>query len=107
MKSANNTISASYKPASFLPSVNFSLCVEAVSKEAITLKYTTNVSMILDAVISFVSSNIPEAVRIDSHSKSITVYPQQIKELKKALEFIYLRGITVEETSILFETAFV
>lgn len=100
-------MSASYKPALFLPTVNFNLCVEAVNKEAITLKYTTNVSMILDAVISFVSSNIPEGVRIDSHIKSITVYPQQIKELKKALEFIYQRGITVEDTGILLETAFV
>ena len=107
-KNNDSSITASYIIKKFLPSVKIiTLNVESVSKESVKLKYESKLAPIINATIKFVESNIPDGVEIDSCNNTITVHLQQIKELKKALEFIYLRDIAIKSDRLVIETAFV
>lgn len=107
-KKDDSSITASYIINKFLPSVKIiTLNVESVSKESVKLKYESKLAPVINATIEFVKANIPDGVEIDSCNNRITVHLQQIKELKKALEFIYLRDIAIKSDRLVIETAFV
>ncbi len=107
-KKDDSSITASYIINKILPSVKIiTLNVESVSKESVKLKYESKLAPVINATIKFVESNIPDGVEIDSCNNRITVHLQQIKELKKALEFIYLHDIAIKSDRLVIETAFV
>lgn len=83
-----------------LPAVDFTLEIVEVKQECIHLKYASNISMIVDGIIHFVREKIPTGIEINTGNNTIEVYPRQIDKLEKALEYVYLDDVNIEEEGI-------
>lgn len=99
-KTGANSITVSYRAVPILPAVDFTLDIAEVKQECIHLKYASNISMIIGSIVSFISEKIPAGIEIDSDSNTIKIYPRQIEKLEKALEFVYLDDVNIEEDGI-------
>ena len=57
-------------------------------------------SLILSGVVSLLNKEIPDAVRVDTEQRSIQILPKRIKGLDKALEYLKLSDIIIDDDAI-------
>ena len=57
-------------------------------------------SLILSGVVSFLNKEIPDAVRVDTEQRSVQILPKRIKGLDKALEYLKLSDIIIDDDAI-------
>ena len=57
-------------------------------------------SLILSGVVSFLNKEIPDAVRVDTEQRSVQILPKRIKGVDKALEYLKLSDIIIDDDAI-------
>lgn len=91
-----------YKPAFFIPQMSIKLHIESIDKDCIRLSYDGSVGLpqIISAVVEIVKKNIPAGVEINTGNKTVTIHPQQIEKLEKALKFVTLSDVVFDNEGI-------
>lgn len=100
------TISVSYKPMSFLPTVNVDIMVEKADNSQLILSYKANnaVDMIIRGLSDYLESQIPkEIIELDASVQCVCVNLDKIEQLQKPLEMMELKQISIEKENILAE----
>ena len=54
----------------------------------------------ITGAVAYLDQKIPKGIEVNTTDKCITVYPRQIKELEKALEYVALNKVRFEDNSI-------
>ena len=52
------------------------------------------------AAVTYLNENIPNGVDVNTTNRKVKIYPQQIEQVEKALEYVALSDITFDENSI-------
>lgn len=97
------TISVSYKPMSFLPTVNVDIMVEKADNSQLILSYKANnaVDMIIRGLSDYLESQIPkEIIELDASVQCVCVNLDKIEQLQKPLEMMELKQISIEKENI-------
>lgn len=96
------TVEISYKPGVFIPAIAIKLRIDEVSDDVVHLSYECGkgVSFVITGAVSYLEQKIPKCIEVNTTDKRITVYPQHIKELEKALEYVALNNVRFEDNSI-------
>ena len=97
------TISVSYKPMSFLPTVNVDIMVEKADNSQLILSYKANnaVDMIIRGLSDYLESQIPkEIIELDASVQCVCVKLDKIEQLQKPLEMMELKQISIEKENI-------
>lgn len=96
------TVEISYKPGVFIPAIAIKLRIDEVSDDVVHLSYECGkgASFVITGAVSYLEQKIPKGIEVNTTDKRITVYPQHIKELEKALEYVALNNVRFEDNSI-------
>ena len=97
------TISVSYKPMSFLPTVNVDIMVEKADNSQLIFSYKANnaVDMIIRGLSDYLESQIPkEIIELDASVQCVCVNLDKIEQLQKPLEMMELKQISIEKENI-------
>lgn len=60
----------------------------------------TGLSLIISSIVSLLNNKIPDAVRIDTEQRIVQILPKRIKELGKALEYLTLSDIIIDDDAV-------
>lgn len=98
----SQTLEVSYKPNVLIPAIVIKLRVDEVSDDVVHLSYDCGkgVSFVITGAAAYLEQKIPKGIEVNTTDKCIAVYPQQIKELEKALEYVALNKVRFEDNSI-------
>lgn len=100
------TISVSYKPMSFLPTVNVDIMVEKVDNSQLVLSYKANpaVDMIIKGISNYWDNHIPkEIIELDASIQCVCINLDKIEQLQKPLEMTELKQIYFEKENVCAE----
>lgn len=91
-----------YKPLKFIPQVSVTIGVVSVCKDCIQLSYdgSFGVPLIIDGAVKVFQGAIPAGVEVDTDSRMIKLYPQQVTQLQKALEYVSLSDIALTNDGV-------
>ena len=59
-----------------------------------------NVSLLISGAIAHIKKQIPQGIEIDTDSKRINVYPENVTELKNLLAYLSLSGVHFSESGM-------
>ena len=78
------------------------ISIQEVGNDRISLSYecNTGLSLILSGVVSLLNKEIPDAVRVDTEQRYVQIVPKRIKGLDKALEYLKLSDIIIDDDAI-------
>lgn len=98
----SQTLEVSYKPNVLIPAIVIKLRVDEVSDDVVHLSYDCGkgASFVITGAAAYLEQKIPKGIEVNTTDKCITVYPQQIKEFEKALEYVALNKVRFEDNSI-------
>lgn len=96
------TVEVSYKTSALLPAIVIKLRIDEVSDDVVHLSYDCGkgASFVITGAVAYLDQKIPKGIEVNTTDKCITVYPRQIKELEKALEYVALNKVRFEDNSI-------
>lgn len=100
-KASDRALNIGYKPSIF-PEIVVKISIQEVGNDRISLSYecNTGLSLILSGVVSLLNKEIPDAVRVDTEQRSVQILPKRIKGLDKALEYLKLSDIIIDDDAI-------
>lgn len=100
-KASDRALNIGYK-LPIIPEIVVKLSIQEVGNDRISLSYecNTGLSLILSGVVSLLNKEIPDAVRVDTEQRSIQILPKRIKGLDKALEYLKLSDIIIDDDAI-------
>lgn len=100
-KASDRALNIGYK-LPIIPEIVVKISIQEVGNDRISLSYecNTGLSLILSGVVSLLNKEIPDAVRVDTEQRSIQILPKRIKGLDKALEYLKLSDINIEDDTI-------
>ena len=101
-KASDRALNIGYK-LPIIPEIVVKLSIqEEVGNDRISLSYecNTGLSLILSGVVSLLNKEIPDAVRVDTEQRSVQILPKRIKGLDKALEYLKLSDINIDDDAI-------
>lgn len=100
-KASDRALNIGYK-LPIIPEIVLKLSIQEVGNDRISLSYecNTGLSLILSGVVSLLNKEIPDAVRVDTEQRSVQILPKRIKGLDKALEYLKLSDIIVDDDAI-------
>lgn len=100
-KASDRTLNIGYK-LPIIPEIIVKLCIREVGNDKITLSYECNtpLSLILSGVVQLLNKEIPDAVCVDTEQRSVQILPKRIKGLDKALEYLTLSDIIMDDDAI-------
>lgn len=98
----SQTVEISYKPNVLIPAIVIKLRVDQVSDDVVHLSYDCGkkASFVITGAVAYLEQKMPKGIEVNTTDKCITVYPQHIKELEKALEYVALNEVRFENNSI-------
>lgn len=85
--------SLTYDPGVFLPNVTLRLSKHVLNTDYVVLKYESDSSFMLSAAQFF--SALPDAVKLDTDNKKITIYPSQFDALKNSGKKLYFSSFDI------------
>lgn len=90
IRKSSRTLAISYDISAWVPTVTISVSVDKVTDHHLYLSYDCSAaaSMIISGVVSFLESKIPAGVKVDTTSKKVYVYLDEINGLEKALQYV-------------------
>ena len=100
------TVKVSYKPMSFLPTVNVDVMVAKVDNSQLVLSYKANpaVDMIIKGVSNYLDNHIPkDIIELDASIQCVCINLDKIEQLQKPLEMTELKQIYFEEENVCAE----
>lgn len=97
-----NILNVSYKPMAFMPSIDIKFVIDEISDDSVSISYDCGAAaaLMIAGVVTYLKENIPNGVDVNTTDMKIKIYPQQIEQLEKALEYVALSDITFDENSI-------
>lgn len=100
-KASDRALNIGYK-LPIIPEIVVKLSIQEVGNDRISLSYecNTGLSLILSGVVSLLNKEIPDAVRVDTEQRSVQILPKRIKGLDKALEYLKLSDIIIDDDAI-------
>ena len=100
-KASDRALNIGYK-LPIIPEIVLKLSIQEVGNDRISLSYecNTGLSLILSGVVSLLNKEIPDAVRVDTEQRSVQILPKRIKGLDKALEYLKLSDIIIDDDAI-------
>ena len=96
------TLNVSYKPMAFMPSIDIKFVIDEISDDSVSISYDCGAAaaLMIAGVVTYLNENIPNGVDVNTTNRKVKIYPQQIEQVKKALEYVALSDITFDENSI-------
>lgn len=100
-KASDRALNIGYK-LPIIPEIVVKISIQEVGNDRISLSYecNTGLSLILSGVVSLLNKEIPDAVRVDTEQRSVQILPKRIKGLDKALEYLKLSDINIDDDAI-------
>lgn len=100
-KASDRALNIGYK-LPIIPEIVVKISIQEVGNDRISLSYecNTGLSLILSGVVSLLNKEIPDAVRVDTEQRSVQILPKRIKGLDKALEYLKLTDINIDDDAI-------
>ena len=98
------TLNVSYKLMAFMPSIDVKFVIDEISDDSVSVSYDCGfaVSLMIAGVITYLKENIPNGVDVNTTDRKVKIYPQQIEQVEKALEYVALSDIVFNDESINF-----
>ena len=86
----------------FLPSLSLIINVVDIKKDCIQLSYdgSIGVPLVINRVVKIFNEIIPAGVDVDTDNRTIMLYPYQIQQLQKALEYLSLSDVVFADDAI-------
>ena len=96
------TLNVSYKPMAFMPSIDIKFAIDEISDDSVSITYDCGAAaaLMIAGVITYLKENIPNGIDVNTNNRNVKIYPQQIEQVEKALEYVALSDITFDENSI-------
>ena len=96
------TVEVSYKPGALIPAIVIKFKIDEVSDDIVQLSYDCGkgAAFVITGALAYLEQKIPQGIEVNTTDKRIKVYPHQIKELEKALEYVALNKVRFEDSSI-------
>ena len=96
------TLNVSYKPMAFMPSIDIKFVIDEISDDSVSISYNCGAAaaLMIAGVVTYLNENIPNGVDVNTTNRKVKIYPQQIEQVEKALEYVALSDITFDENSI-------
>ena len=96
------TLNVSYKPMAFMPSIDIKFVIDEISDDSVFISYNCGAAaaLMIAGVVTYLNENIPNGVDVNTTNRKVKIYPQQIEQVEKALEYVALSDITFDENSI-------
>ena len=89
VRMSSRTLAISYDISVWVPTVTISISVDKVTEHHLYLSYDCSAaSMIISGIVSFLQSQIPAGIKVDTTSKKVYVYLDEINGLEKALQYV-------------------
>ena len=89
IRKSSRTLAISYDISAWAPIVTISISVDKVTEHHLYLSYDCSAaSMIISGIVSFLQSQIPAGIKVDTTSKKVYVYLDEINGLEKALQYV-------------------
>ena len=86
---SSRILAISYDISDWVPTVTISVSVDKVTEHHLYLSYDCSAaSMIISGIVSFLQSQIPAGIKVDTTSKKVYVYLDEINGLEKALQYV-------------------
>ena len=100
-KASDRALNIGYK-LPIISEIVVKISIQEVSNDRISLSYecNTGLSLILSGVVSLLNKEIPNAVRVDTEQRNVQILPKRIKGLDKALEYLKLSDIIIDDDAI-------
>lgn len=97
-----NTLKVSYKPVAIMPSIDIKLVINEINDDSISISYDCGVAavLVIAGVVAYFRENIPNGVDVNTTDRKVKIYPQQIEQVEKALEYVALSDIVFDDDSI-------
>ncbi len=97
-----NILNVSYKPVAFIPSIDIKFVIDEISDDSVSISYDCSAAaaLMIAGVVTYLNENIPNGVDVNTTDRKVKIYPQQIEQVEKALEYVALSDITFDENSI-------
>ena len=79
----------------FLPSLSLIINIVDIKKDCIQLSYdgSIGVPLVINRVVKIFNEIIPAGVEVDTENRMIKLYPQQVAQLQKVLEYVSLSDV--------------
>ena len=96
------TLNVCYKPMAFMPSIDIKFVIDEISDDSVSISYNCGAAaaLMIAGVVTYLNENIPNGVDVNTTNRKVKIYPQQIEQVEKALEYVALSDITFDENSI-------
>ena len=96
------TLNVSYKPMAFMPSIDIKFVIDEISDDSVSISYDCGAAaaLMIAGVVTYLNENIPNGVDVNTTNRKVKIYPQQIEQVEKALEYVALSDITFDENNI-------
>lgn len=96
------TFEISYKPSVFIPAIVVKFQIETMSNDIVCMSYDcgTASSLMIAGMVAYLKEKIPNGIEVNTIDKRVNIYPQNFKQVEKALEYVILSNISFEENSI-------
>ena len=96
------TLNVSYKPVAFMSSIDIKFVIDEISDDSVFISYDCGAAaaLMIAGVVTYLNENIPNGVDVNTTNRKVKIYPQQIEQVEKALEYVALSNITFDENSI-------
>lgn len=95
-------LNISYKPMAFMPSIDIKFVIDEISDDSVSISYDCGAAaaLMIAGVVTYLNENIPNGMDVNTTNRKVKIYPQQIEQVEKALEYVALSDITFDENSI-------
>ena len=99
---SKNILNVSYKPMAFMPSIDIKFVIDEISDDSVSISYDCGAAaaLMIAGVVTYLKENIPNGIDVNTTDRKVKIYPQQIEQVEKALEYVALSDITFDENSI-------
>lgn len=96
------TLNVSYKPMAFMPSIDIKFVIDEISDDSVSISYDCGAAaaLMIAGVVTYLKENIPNGIDVNTTNRKVKIYPQQIEQVEKALEYVALSDITFDENNI-------
>ena len=96
------TLNVSYKPMAFMPSIDIKFAIDEISDDSVSISYDCGAAaaLMIAGVVTYLKENIPNGIDVNTTNRKVKIYPQQIEQVEKALEYVALSDITFDENNI-------
>lgn len=98
----DKTVEVSWRPARLIPTMTIRIHIEAMRKDVVCLSYecSTAVALLIAGAVEHIDSKLPHGVEIKTDDRRINLFPDHVKEIRKAMEYVQLDGIHIHEDSL-------